>query len=103
MPFDCAVALLIWYTLANATYSRGEVETVSTFIAAGIYLLICGHLVRKHDHHWLPLYLMGSAAAIILWTAFYDADAYVYKAVKNGIYIGELIAVSIALWTNRPT
>lgn len=103
VTFDCAVALLIWYCLANATYSRGEVETIPTFIAAGIQLVVCGILTRKYDHHWLPLYLLFSAAAVILWTSLYDEHAYIYKSVKNGIFIGELLAVSLSIWTSHRT
>lgn len=100
VSFDCTVALLAWYCLANTTYIYGQVETTGTLIAALVYLVICYALVRKHDHHWLPLYLLTTAGAIILWNALYaDDDPYIYKAVKNGLYLGELLAVTVSIWT----
>lgn len=103
VSFECAVALLIWYCLANAAYQYGEVETTATLVVGSIQVALCGILVRRHDHHWLTLYLLVSATAVILWTAFYSQDPYAYKAVKNGIYLSELLAVSASLWISPRT
>jgi hypothetical protein len=95
------VVLLVWLALVNLTYQKGVVETTETMTIAALFIVLCVLLIRKWDQHWLPIYLLFSGFAMVLWTAFWHGDAYLYKAVKNGIYIGELGAVGVSVWTTR--
>lgn len=99
VPRDCSVALLVWYCLANIGYAEGEIEDLSTQFNAMVFIAICVWLMYRYPH-WLPKYLFGAGVAMILWTAYTsnysDGDPYVYKLVKNGIYMSELLAVSIS-------
>lgn len=91
----CAELLLVWFIMANAAYEYGEIETFPTILVASIYVCLCIVFIQIY-RHWLPVYLCGSGIAMILWSfAYTDPSAYTYKAVKNAIYIGELLAVLI--------
>lgn len=104
---DCAIAVIIWFALAQLGYSRGEVEWLSTYIITGVQFLVVGYLVGKHDHHGLPLWLLVTNAARVIWNAYYgsdpEADSYTFKYVKNAIYILDLGALTVSsVWTKTP-
>lgn len=103
---DCGLALAVWFVLAQLGYDRGEVEWIQTYIIAGIQFLIVGYLVGKHDRHWLTLWLLATNAGRLLWNAYYgtdpDADPWMFKSVKNLIFISELLALlASSTWINR--
>jgi hypothetical protein len=99
---DAAVSLLVWDALVNATYRYGMIETTGTMVIAFVYIGWCLMLVKRWNQHWLTLYLLFSGFAMLFWNAMYHSDAYLYKAVKNGIYCGMLIATGYSIWQARP-
>jgi len=100
---DCAVALLIWDAMANATYRSGEVEIFSTVAISFVFIAFTVFLFYRWQFHWMPLYLALSGIAILFWNALPQHDPYVYKAVKNGIYLAMLVVTGVGTWTTSRT
>lgn len=90
----CAGALLGWYVLAQIGYTYGEIEEKSTQINGIIFCVTCLWLTRKFHNDWLPWSLMVCCAFTMTFTALYTGtDAYLFKTVKNSVYIVKLLLV----------
>ena len=109
---DCAIGLVGWYVLVNATYQLGTLEIVQTQVIGAIFALACVWLIKRH-RHWLPWYLLVADTSIMTWTAFFDEAwfdtprlaEYWYKATKNLIYATDLLATCVSWipWMNTKT
>ncbi len=102
VSLTCSIALLLLWWFANFFYQENTIEEISTQLTGIMFIGVCFWLINKY-HHWLPWVLAISTAATVVWTAVYNGDdPYMYKAVKNLIYFGELLAVCISWipWMN---
>ena len=91
---EVSVLLLVQFLLANYFYERGEIETEAT-VTSMVVIAIWALWLRMEHQHWLPLAVLISALTILLWTLIavaHDYSAFTFKAVKNAIYAGEVIA-----------
>jgi hypothetical protein len=102
VAYDGAISLIVWSLMVALTYRYNVVETTGTMVIAFVYIGWCLMLIKRWNQHWLTLYLLFSGFAMLFWNAMYHTDAYLYKAVKNGIYCGMLIATGYSIWQTRP-
>ena len=103
MVYDCAVLLLIWTVLVNATYRYGELELIPTAVICVPFLMFAGVLERRY-RHWLTTMVFAMGVGMLVWTAvqtYIDSTPYLYKAVKNLIYLVTLISIPFA-WRKPP-
>ncbi len=90
-----AVGLLMWMALEKVIYQYGVVESSGTTSITAIYLVymvVAAWYLRE-------LFIWGLAAlgvVAIAWSGVGVSDAYLFKSVKNGIYLTGLLAT----WMN---
>lgn len=93
------VGLLMWMALANMVYQFNVTEVAGTYVTTSIFILygvLAGHFFR----HWLFMVMVMFGMATLLWT-MQEAVPYVFKDVKNKIYIASVLSVWIAFLQYR--
>jgi len=99
VSFDCAIASLVWFGLAQIFYVRGEVEQTGTSIAIVIYLLYLLLITWRYPRAWLPWFMIAAHSGMLAFNVVYDGgDALFYKQVKNSVFISEMVAIAIYWW-----
>ena len=91
--------LALWSLLEKVIYEKGAVESEGTFyitIAYCIYCVLSYLVVRSY----LILWCLLIGYLTLLWAMFYGgSDAYLFKAIKNGLYGLALGAIWLSLWS----
>ena len=102
VSFDCAIACLVWFGLAQIFYVRGEVEQTGTAIAITIYLFYLLLITWRYPKMWLPWFMIAAHSSMLAFNAAYGGDdALFYKQIKNGIFISEMAAIAICWWSQE--
>ena len=99
VSFDCSIASLLWFALAQVTYVKGEIEQTSTTIVVLLYLLYLLLITWRYPRAWLPWFMIAAHSGMLAFNVTYGGDdALFYKQVKNSIFISEMVAIAIYWW-----